>query len=112
MVLKGRAISGSFEALDIRIGRVITVAEALTRKPTYRLSIDFGPELGVKLSCGAYRNYRADDLVGRLVVAVVNLGPKQMGPETSEVLVLGVAADGKTIYLTPESDVPVGAAIF
>ncbi|MGA2514413.1 MAG: protein secretion chaperonin CsaA [Candidatus Limnocylindrales bacterium] len=109
--MKQTASPGSFEQLDLRIGRVIAVAEALTRKPTYRLSIDFGPELGTKISCGAYRNYRADELVGRLVVAVVNLGPKKMGPETSDVLVLGVTAAGGTIFLTTESDVPVGAQV-
>jgi tRNA-binding protein len=113
IVLKQTALFGSFDALDIRVGRVMAVEDAMTRKPTYRLSVDFGPELGSKVSCGAYRNYAADDLVGRLVVAIVNLGPKQMGPETSEVLVLGVTnARGETIYLTPESDVPIGAHVF
>ena len=110
--MKRTALSGSFDDLDIRIGRVMAVAEALTRKPTYRLTIDFGPELGIKVSCGAYRNYAPDDLVGRLVVAIVNLGPKKMGPETSDVLVLGVSnATGGTTYLTTESDVPVGAEV-
>lgn len=111
--MKRTALFDSFDELDIRVGRVLSVEEALTRKPTYRLTIDFGPEVGVKRSCGAYRNYPADALVGRLVIAVVNFGPKQMGPETSEVLVLGVEnSDGQTIYLTPESDVPLGAAVF
>ena len=79
--MKGTALPGSFDDLDIRIGRVLAVAEARTRKPTYRLTVDFGPEVGVKVSCGAYRNYSVDALVGRQVVAIVNLGPKQMGPE-------------------------------
>jgi tRNA-binding protein len=111
--LKTTAPKGALEQLDIRVGRVIAVETAATRKPTYRLSVDFGPEIGVKVSCGAYRNYDAGDLVGRLVVAVVNLGPKQMGPEVSEVLVLGATnASGETIYLTPESDVPIGNDVF
>jgi tRNA-binding protein len=110
--LKQTALTGSFDELDIRIGRVTAVAEARTRKPTYRLTIDFGIELGTKVSCGAYRNYAADDLAGRLVVAVVNLGPKQMGPEISEVLVLGVTnLGGGTTYLTTASEVPVGAEV-
>jgi tRNA-binding protein len=112
ITLKRTALSGSFDELDIRVGRVTAVAVALTRKPTYRLSIDFGSELGMKVSCGAYRNYAADDLVGKLVIAIVNLGPKHMGPETSDVLVLGVTkAEGGTTYLTAESDVPVGAQV-
>jgi tRNA-binding protein len=91
----------------------VAVEIAATRKPTYRISVDFGPEFGVKQSCGAFRNYPPDSLVGRLVIAAVNLGPKQMGPETSEVLVLGVTnSQGETIYLTPESAVPPGAPIF
>jgi tRNA-binding protein len=111
--LKSTAPFDSFEELDIRVGRVVEAQVAMTRKPTYRLSVDFGPEVGVKVSCGAFRNYNADDLVGRLVVAVVNFGPKQMGPETSEVLVLGVTnTAGDTIYLTPESDVPIGTHVF
>jgi tRNA-binding protein len=112
--LKKTAPYDSFDELDIRIGRVLKVEDARTRKPTYRLTIDFGPEVGVKRSCGAYRNYRPEDLIGRLIVGVVNFGPKQMGPEISEVLVLGVTnADGNgTIHLTTESDVPLGAPVF
>lgn len=111
--MKRTALPGSFDELDIRVGRVLDAVEARTRKPTYRLTVDFGPEIGTRVSCGAYRNYRAQDLVGRLVVAIVNLGPRQMGPETSEVLVLGVTnARGETIYLTTESDVPLGVNVF
>jgi tRNA-binding protein len=111
--LKKTAPFDSFEELDIRVGRVLNVEDALTRKPTYRLTIDFGPEVGVKRSCGAYRNYPKDALLGRLVIGVINFGPKQMGPETSEVLVLGVTnAASETIYLTTESEVPLGAPVF
>ena len=111
--MKPTALSSSFGELDIRVGRVTAVQEAMTRKPTYRLTVDFGPEIGTKVSCGAYRNYSADELVGRLVVAIVNLGPKNMGPEISEVLVPGVTNPlGGTIYLTPEADVAVGAEVF
>jgi tRNA-binding protein len=100
-----------FEALDIRVGRVLKVEDARSRKPTYRLTIDFGAEIGVKVSCGAYRNYAAEDLTGKAVVAIVP--EKRMGPEVSQVLVLGVTnAAGETIYLTPESEVPLGAAVF
>jgi tRNA-binding protein len=111
--VKAIALAGSFDDLDLRVGRVIAVDEARTRKPTYRLTVDFGPEVGVKISCGAYRNYSPEDLIGRLVVAIVNLGPKQMGPEVSEVLVLGVTNDrGETIFLTTESEVPLGVHVY
>jgi tRNA-binding protein len=78
-----------FEALDIRVGRIVKVEDAQTRKPIYRMTLDFGPEIGTKVSCGAYRNYPRDALVGQQVLAVVNFTPRQMGPEISEVLVLG-----------------------
>jgi tRNA-binding protein len=111
--LKETAAYSSFEELDIRVGRILTVEDSLARKPTYRLTIDFGPELGVKRSVGAYRNYAPEQLVGRQIVAVVNFGPKKMGPEVSEVLVLGVDnPDGQVIFLTPESDVPLGNPIY
>ena len=92
---------------------VLKVEDARTRKPTYRLTIDLGPEIGVKRSCGAYRNYAPEALVGRQVIAVVNLGPKQMGPEISEVFVLGVDNEaGRVIFLTTEADVPLGNPIY
>ncbi len=111
--MKKTALFESFDELDIRVGRVMSAEVALTRKPTYRLTIDFGPDVGIKRSCGAYRNYPAEALVGRLVIGVVNFAPKRMGPEVSEVLVLGVEnSEREIIYLTPESDVPPGAAVF
>ncbi len=111
--LKPTADFSSFEALDLRVGKVVDIQEAATKKPTYKITIDFGPPVGKKVSCGAYKNYSTQELLGKLVVAVVNFAPKKMGPETSEVLILGVANEkGETIYLTPESRVPVGASVF
>ncbi|HEY1795198.1 MAG TPA: tRNA-binding protein [Stellaceae bacterium] len=102
-----------FEALDLRVGRVLKVEDARSRKPTYRLTIDLGAEIGIKVSCGAYRNYAPEALVGKTVVAVVNFPEKRMGPEVSQVLVLGVTSTkGETIYLTPESEVPPGGVVF
>lgn len=71
MPLKPTADFAHFEALDIRVGRIVTVEEAGTKKPTYKMAVDFGAEIGVKVSCGAYRNYFRDDLIGRQVLAVV-----------------------------------------
>jgi tRNA-binding protein len=102
-----------FEALDIRVGRIVKVEDAQTRKPAYRMTIDFGAEVGVKISCGAYRNYPKDGLLGQQVLAVVNFAPRKMGPEVSEVLVLGVPNEnGETIYVTPQRPVALGAALF
>ena len=102
-----------FDALDIRVGKIVNVEDAATKKPTYRITVDFGSGVGLKVSCGAYRNYPKEDLIGKQVVAVVNLGVKQMGPEKSEVLILGVPNEkGETIYLTPQSEVPLGVQVF
>lgn len=102
-----------FAALDIRTGRIIQVEPANTKKPTYRLAIDFGHELGIKMSCGAYTNYPATELKGKTVIAVVNFPPKKMGPETSDVLVLGVANEtGGTILLTTDQPMGIGVEVF
>jgi tRNA-binding protein len=103
----------SFAALDIRVGKILAVEDARTKKPTYRLTVDFGPEIGVKKSCGAYKNYSKEFLLGNLVVGVLNFGPKQMGPELSEVLILGVPnPNGDTIFLMPQQEVGLGVEVF
>jgi len=113
MTVKPAADYSAFEELDIRVGRIVNVEDAETRKPAYRLTIDFGPEIGTKVSCGAFRNYEKSALLGRLIVGIVNFPPKKMGPERSEVLVLGVPNEsGQTIHLMPESEVPLGVAVF
>lgn len=112
-MVKPTADFSHFEALDIRVGRVVKVEDAETKKPTYRMTIDFGPDIGTKISCGAYRNYPKDTLLGQQVVAVVNFAPRKMGPEVSEVLVLGVPNEkGETIYVTPQQPVALGVALF
>lgn len=113
MAVKPIAEYGAFDALDIRVGTIIKVEDALTKKPTYRLTVDFGTEVGTRVSCGAYRNYEKEALVGRQVIGVVNFAPKKMGPEVSEVLILGVPNEKhETIYLTPQSEVPLGVSVF
>ena len=110
---KAQASFENFDALDIRAGRILKIEDVRTKKPAYRLTIDFGPNLGTKVSCGAYRNYAKEALLGKTVICVVNCGPKRMGPEVSEVLVLGVSNErGETIYLTAESPVPIGGSVF
>ena len=103
----------NFDALDIRAGKILQVEDAATKKPTYRLTIDLGPEVGTKVSCGAYRNYAKEGLLGKTVICIVNFEPKKMGPEVSEVLVLGIANNkGETIYLTTGGEVPIGGKVF
>ncbi|MEK7115755.1 MAG: protein secretion chaperonin CsaA [Patescibacteria group bacterium] len=103
----------SLSALDIRVGTILKAEDADTRKPTYRLTVDFGPEVGIKISCGAYRNYTKEELIGKQVIGIVNFPTKKMGPEKSEALVLGVpSSNGDTIYLTPASAVNLGAQVF
>jgi tRNA-binding protein len=83
------------------------------RKPAWKLFIDFGPELGEKRSSAQITNYPRDELVGSLVVAVVNFPPRQIGPFISEVLTLGLPDEnGNVILLRPTHDVPVGGRMF
>jgi tRNA-binding protein len=102
-----------FSSLDIRVGRIVSVEDSTTKKPTYRITVDFGSGIGKKKTCGAYRNYTKEELVGKLVVGLINVGVKKMGSEISEFLLLGVANErNETIYLMPQSEVPLGAHVF
>ena len=102
-----------FAAVDMRVGRIIEVEDfPEARKPAWKLTIDFGPELGVKRSSAQVTNYGREALEGRLVVAVVNFPPRQIGPFMSEVLCLGAADEaGNVILLAPDADVPLGSRI-
>jgi tRNA-binding protein len=102
-----------FEAVDMRVGRVVAVEEfPEARVPAWKLEIDLGPEIGRKRASAQITNYSRDELEGRLVVAVVNFGPKRIGPFTSEVLVLGALDEAKgVILLRPDEDVGLGDRI-
>ena len=102
-----------FLRVEMRVGRVLTVEDfPEARKPAWKLTIDFGAELGTRRSSAQLTNYAREELEGRLVVAVVNFPPRQIGPVRSEVLVLGASdADGRVILLAPDADVPLGARI-
>jgi tRNA-binding protein len=102
-----------FLAVDMRVGRVLEVHEfPEARKPAWKLTVDFGPEIGVKRSSAQITNYTRGQLEGRLVVAVVNFPPRQIGPFMSEVLCLGASDDeGRIILLAPDTDVPLGSRI-
>ena len=103
-----------FLAVDIRVGRVVSVEDfPEARKPAWKLTIDFGDELGTRRSSAQITNYSRDELAGSLVVAVVNFPPRQIGPVRSEVLVLGVPdEEGRVILLRPTADVPLGGRMF
>jgi tRNA-binding protein len=104
-----------FLKVDIRVGRVVS-AEPFpeARKPAFKLTIDFGPEIGVKKSSAQItKNHSLEDLPGRLVLAVVNFPPRQIGPMRSEVLTLGVPdADGEVMLIGPDREVPVGGRMY
>ena len=103
-----------FLAVDMRVGRVTAVDEfPEARKPAWKLTIDFGPEVGVKRSSAQIANYARDELEGRLVVAVVNFPPRQIGKTMSEVLTLGFPdGNGEVVLIMPERAVPNGGRLF
>ncbi len=104
-----------FERVDIRVGRVLS-AEPLAgaRKPAYKLRIDFGAELGVKQSSAQITvHYTPEQVVGTLVLAVVNFAPRRIAGYKSEVLTLGVAdAHGDVMLIAPRGAAPLGARLF
>ena len=99
-----------FMRVDMRVGRIVEVEDfPEARKPAWKLHVDFGEQIGVRRSSAQVTNYERDALVGRLVVAVVNFPPKQIGPVRSECLVLGTyTADGTVLLLALEPDVAFG----
>src|SRR5919106_2161517 len=102
-----------FAEVDIRVGTVTEVEEfPEARKPAWKLSIDFGSEVGVKRSSAQITHYRREQLEGRQVVAVVNFPPRRIGPFLSEVLVLGALDDEKdVVLLRPDAEVANGDRI-
>lgn len=103
-----------FLKVELRVGRVVQAnAFPQARKPAYVLHVDFGPELGVKKSSAQITDlYQPQDLMGKLVVAVVNFPKKQVGPLMSECLLTGFHnAQGHVALCVPDQDVPLGARL-
>jgi tRNA-binding protein len=98
-----------FAAVDIRVGRIVEVEDfPEARRPAWKLRVDFGPEIGIKRSSAQIRNYAREELEGRLVLAVVNFPPRQIGPVRSEVLVLGTHSTEGVLLLSPEPGAALG----
>jgi tRNA-binding protein len=105
-----------FQKLDIRVGKVLSVEDfPQARKPAYKLTIDFGAEIGTKKSSvQVVARYKKEALVGRLVLGVVNFPPRQIGPFLSEVLTLGVPDEGNNVILIQpdNNDAIIGGKLF
>jgi tRNA-binding protein len=102
-----------FRAVDMRVGRIVAVEEfPEARVPAWKLTIDFGPELGLKRSSAQITHYGREQLEGTLVVCVVNFPPRQIGPVRSEVLVLGALDEREgVVLLRPDKDAALGSRI-
>jgi tRNA-binding protein len=110
----GEIAFADFLKVDVRVGTLLAVdpfPEA--RKPAFKLTIDFGPEIGVKRSSAQIAHYDPASLVGKQVLGVVNFPKRQIGPFMSEVLTLGMpGANGEVILIHPERAVPNGGRLF
>ncbi len=101
-----------FEKLDMRVGRIIRVEDfPKAKKPAYKLTIDFGEQIGIRHSSAQITNYQKQQLEGRLVVAVVNFPPKQVADFVSEVLVLGALTEEGVKLIGVDGDVKLGSRI-
>jgi tRNA-binding protein len=106
--------AAAFQALDLRVGRILRVEPNIAaRKPAYKLWLDFGP-LGEKTSSAQLVDlYQPGDLVGRLVLAAMNLGTRRIASFVSEVLVLGVPDEaGRVVLLAVEREIPLGGRVY
>ena len=106
----------TFDKLDIRVGRVISVAlETGTNKPTYKMTVDFG-KYGTRLSYGRFTKHPPEEVKNRLVLGVLNFAPKQMATVVSEALILGVqypkAESGEATFVSPAINAKVGSKLF
>ncbi len=105
-----------FQKLDIRVGKIVEVNDfPEAKKPAYKLKIDFGKDVGIKnSSVQIVALYKKEELIGKLVLGVVNFPPRKIGPFESEVLTLGVSDDeGRVILIVPDKQSPIiGGKLF
>ncbi len=104
-----------FQKIDVRVGIVIDIDDVPdTKKPMYKLVIDFGNEIGKKTSCAQLaQTYTKEELKGRRILGVVNFPPRRIGTTLSEVLTLGVPdSNGNAVLVVPDKNVPVGGRLY
>ncbi|HEY8554464.1 MAG TPA: tRNA-binding protein [Burkholderiales bacterium] len=104
-----------FAKVELRVGRIVHAEEfPEARKPAYKLQVDFGPEIGTRRSSAQITHlYRPEELIGKLVVGVVNFPPKRIGPFVSECLITGFPnGRGEVVLCVPDKPVPLGAKLF
>lgn len=104
-----------FEKIELRVGTITEVKDfPEARKPAYKLTVDFGKEIGIKKSSAQITDhYQKEDLMGKQIIAVVNFPPKQIGPFMSECLVTGLPdSDGKVILISPDQAVENGSKLY
>ena len=103
-----------FEKVELRVGVVVAVEDfPQARKPSYKISVDFGPKIGRKRTSAQVTDlYTKEDLMGRQVIGVVNFPDKQIGPVRSEFLLTGFTReDGSVVLAVPEREAPLGAKL-
>jgi tRNA-binding protein len=104
-----------FQKVDVRVGKIVEIENfPEARKPSYKLKIDFGGEIGIKKSCAQLpSNYSKQELKEKLVLCVVNFPPRQIGPAVSEVLTLGLPDENnECILISPDKRVPLGGRLY
>jgi export-related chaperone CsaA len=100
-----------FQKLDIRVGKIIEVEDAETRKPMYKLKVDFG-ELGIKQAIAGIKSYyEKEELLNKKFVFVMNLEPKKIGNVLSECMILAATEGDRVVVLQPEKDIEIGSKI-
>ena len=100
-----------FQKLDIRVGKILEIEDAETKKPMYKLKVDFG-RLGIKQAIAGIKPfYRKEELLNKKFIFVINLEPKKIGNVLSECMILAAEAGEKIVVLQPEKDIEIGAKI-
>ncbi len=113
MNIKDQTDFSSFHALDMRVGKVLSAERSKATKLTYRMTADFGADIGIKTTVAAYLHYEPEQLIGQRIIGIMNLRTLKMGPEKSEFFCIGAPNEkGEAIPLTVLESVPLGGQVF